>query len=275
MRYTFADYRKAADVVAERLGDFQPEVAMILGSGLGNMADLAENPIVIPYKEIPGFSVSTAPGHKGQLVFGTLAGKQVAVMQGRLHAYEGYTFEEVCFPLRVLRLLGCDKLVITNACGGVNFDFRVGDICLITDHIKFFMDSPLRGKNLDEFGTRFPDATHLYTPRLQEVARNVAKAQGMDLKEGVYMYFPGPSYETPAEIRAIRVLGADLVGMSTVPEVLAAGHAGMEVLGFSLVSNAAAGIVEGATLSEQEVLDAAAAAKERFSQLICDCVEAM
>ena len=275
MRYTFADYRKAADVVAERLGDFQPEVAMILGSGLGDMADLAENPIVIPYKEIPGFSVSTAPGHKGQLVFGTLAGKRVAVMQGRLHAYEGYTFEEVCFPLRVLRLLGCDKLVITNACGGVNFDFRVGDICLITDHIKFFMDSPLRGKNLDEFGTRFPDATHLYTPRLQEVARNVAKAQGMELKEGVYMYFPGPSYETPAEIRAIRVLGADLVGMSTVPEVLAAGHAGMEVLGFSLVSNAAAGLVEGATLSEQEVLDAAAAAKERFSQLICDCVEAM
>ena len=275
MRYTFADYRKAADVVAERLGDFQPEVAMILGSGLGDMADLAENPIVIPYKEIPGFSISTAPGHKGQLVFGTLAGKRVAVMQGRLHAYEGYTFEEVCFPLRVLRLMGCDKLVITNACGGVNFDFRVGDICLITDHIKFFMDSPLRGKNLDEFGTRFPDATHLYPPRLQEVARNVAKAQGMDLKEGVYMYFPGPSYETPAEIRAIRVLGADLVGMSTVPEVLAAGHAGMEVLGFSLVSNAAAGIVEGATLSEQEVLDAAAAAKERFSQLICDCVEAM
>ncbi len=275
MRYTFSDYRTAADVIAARLSGFQPEVAMILGSGLGDMADLAETPIVIPYSEIPGFMVSTAPGHKGQLVFGTLAGKNVAVMQGRLHAYEGYTFEEVCFPLRVLRLLGCDKLVITNACGGVNLDLRVGDICLITDHIKFFMDSPLRGKNLDEFGTRFPDATHLYTPRLQEVARNVAKAQGLPLKEGVYMYFPGPSYETPAEIRAIRVLGADLVGMSTVPEVLAAGHAGMEVLGFSLVSNAAAGIVEGATLSEQEVLDAAAAAKERFSQLICDCVANM
>ena len=275
MRYTFSDYQKAADAVKQKLGGFQPEVAMILGSGLGDMADLAEHPIVIPYGEIPGFSVSTAPGHKGQLVFGTLAGKNVAVMQGRLHAYEGYSFEEVCFPLRVLRLLGCDKLVITNACGGVNLSLRVGDICLITDHIKFFMDSPLRGKNLDEFGTRFPDATHLYTPRLQDVARSVAKAQGLDLKEGVYMYFPGPSYETPAEIRAIRTLGADLVGMSTVPEVLAAGHAGMEVLGFSLVSNAAAGIVEGATLSEQEVLDAAAAAKERFSQLICDCVEIM
>jgi purine-nucleoside phosphorylase len=274
MRYTFADYQKAADVVAQRLGEFRPEVAMILGSGLGDMADLAQDPIVIPYGEIPGFSVSTAPGHKGQLVFGTLEGKAVAVMQGRLHAYEGYSFEEVCFPLRVLRLLGADKLVITNACGGVNLELQVGDICLITDHMKFFMDSPLRGKNLDEFGTRFPDATHLYTPRLQEVARQVAKDQGLPLKEGVYMYFPGPSYETPAEIRAIRILGADLVGMSTVPEVLAAGHCGMEVLGFSLVSNAAAGIT-GEALSEQEVLDAAAAAKERFSSLICGCIRDM
>ena len=274
MRYTFSDYKQAADLVAQRLGGFQPEVAMILGSGLGDMADLAENPIVIPYGEIPGFSVSTAPGHKGQLVFGTLAGKRVAVMQGRLHAYEGYSFEEVCFPLRVLRLLGCDKLVITNASGGVNLDFQVGDICLLTDHIKFFMDSPLRGQNIPEFGTRFPDATHLYTPRLQDVARQVAEEQDLKLVEGVYMYFPGPSYETPAEIRAIRVLGADLVGMSTVPEVIAAGHAGMEVLGFSLVSNAAAGIT-GEALSEQEVLDAAAAAKERFSRLICGCVEKM
>jgi purine-nucleoside phosphorylase len=193
-------------------------------------------------------------------------------MQGRLHAYEGYSFEEVCFPLRVLRLLGCDKLIITNASGGVNLSFRVGDICLLTDHMKFFMDSPLRGQNLPEFGTRFPDSTHLYTPRLQDVARQVAKDQGLSLVEGVYMYFPGPSYETPAEIRAIRTLGADLVGMSTVPEVIAAGHAGMEVLGFSLVSNAAAGIT-GAALSEQEVLDAAEAAKERFSRLICGCVE--
>lgn len=272
MRYTFADYKRAADLVASRLNGFRPEVAMILGSGLGGLADLAENPMVIPYSEIPGFSVSTAPGHKGQLVFGTLSGKNVAVMQGRLHAYEGYSFEEVCFPLRVLRLLGCEKLVITNACGGVNLDFQVGDICLLTDHIKFFMDSPLRGQNIPEFGTRFPDATHLYTPRLQDVARQVAQEQNLKLVEGVYMYFPGPSYETPAEIRAIRVLGADLVGMSTVPEVIAAGHAGMEVLGFSLVSNAAAGIT-GQALSEQEVLDAAEAAKERFSRLICGCVE--
>lgn len=274
MRYTFADYKQAAEAVAGQLNGFQPEIAMVLGSGLGELAELAKDPIVIPYGEIPGFQNSTAPGHKGQLVCGTLMGKRIAVMQGRLHAYEGYSFEEVCFPLRVLKLLGCDKLVITNASGGVNLAFQVGDICLITDHMKFFMDSPLRGQNIPEFGVRFPDATHLYTPRLQEVARQVAGEQNLKLVEGVYMYFPGPSYETPAEIRAIRVLGGDLVGMSTVPEVIAASHAGMEVLGFSLVSNAAAGIT-GQALSEQEVLDAAAAAKERFSRLICGCVERM
>ena len=272
MRYQFEDYARAAKVVAGRLGDFRPEVAMVLGSGLGGMAALAEDPIVIPYGDIPGFQVSTAPGHAGRLVFGMLEGHSVAVMQGRLHAYEGYSFEEVCFPLRVLRLLGADKLIITNASGGVNLDFRVGDICLITDHIKFFMDSPLRGRNLPEFGPRFPDSTHLYTPRLQQVARQVAAGQGLPLVEGVYMYFPGPSYETPAEIRAIRTLGGDLVGMSTVPEVIAAGHAGMEVLGFSLVSNAAAGITSD-PLTEQEVLDAADAARERFSRLIRGCVK--
>ena len=275
MNYTFAQYRESADALQAKLGGFRPKVAMILGSGLGYLGDLVEDAVVVPYGEIPHFKHSTAPGHKGQLVFGRLAGQPVAVMQGRVHHYEGYSYEEVSYGVRVLRLLGCDTLFVTNAAGGVNWKFQAGDLMLITDHIKIFMESPLWGENIPEFGPRFPDASYLYTPRLQEVARNVAKAQGMDLKEGVYMYFPGPSYETPAEIRAIRVLGADLVGMSTVPEVLAAGHAGMEVLGFSLVSNAAAGIVEGATLSEQEVLDAAAAAKERFSQLICDCVEAM
>ena len=274
MQYQFADYEQAARVIAERLGGFAPEIAMVLGSGLGSMADLVQDPIGIPYGEIPGFRASTAPGHAGRLVFGTLEGRRVAVMQGRLHAYEGYSFEEVCFPLRVLRLLGCGNLIITNASGGVNFDFRVGDICLITDHMKFFRDSPLRGPNLPEFGVRFPDSTHLYTPRLQAVARETAKELEISLVEGVYMYFPGPSYETPAEVRAIRLLGGDMVGMSTVPEVIAAGHAGMEVLGFSLVSNAAAGIT-GEALSEQEVLDAASAAKDRFSRLICRCVERM
>ena len=274
MRFAFSDYTRAAEAIRDRIGDFTPEIALVLGSGLGGLAELIPSPLTIPYGEIPGFSASTAPGHAGRLVLGELEGRAVAVMQGRLHAYEGYSFEEVCFPLRVLRLLGCDKLLITNASGGVNLGFRAGDICLITDHIKFFMDSPLRGQNLPEFGVRFPDSTHLYTPRLQEVARQAARDLGEQIVEGVYMYFPGPSYETPAEIRAIRTLGGDLVGMSTVPEVIAAGHAGMEVLGFSLVSNAAAGIT-GEALSEQEVLDAAEAARERFSALVVRCIGRM
>jgi purine-nucleoside phosphorylase len=271
MKYTFAQYEEAAAVLRSRIGDFQPEVAMVLGSGLGFMAEQAQNAIAVDYKDIPGFRVSTAPGHAGRLVFGELGGKKVAVMQGRLHAYEGYTFEETCFPIRVLRLLGCDKLIITNASGGVDLSFRPGDIMLITDHMKFFPDSPLWGENLPEFGVRFPDSTYLYTPALQDVARQAAKEENIALQEGVYMYFPGPSYETPAEIRAIRVLGGNAVGMSTVPEVITAGHCGMQVLGFSLISNAAAGITDK-PLSEQEVLDAAEAAKGRFSSLVTACL---
>lgn len=274
MKYSFIDYQKAADAIRSRLGDVSPEIAMILGSGLGSMAELLEEPASIDYGDIPGFVASTAPGHRGRLVFGSLAGRSVAVMQGRFHTYEGYSMEEVCFPLRVLRLLGCEKLLVTNAAGGVNLSFQVGDICLMTDHIKLFPDSPLRGKNIEEFGVRFPDATTLYTPGLRGLARSVAKAQGLDLKEGVYMFFPGPSYETPAEVRAARILGADLVGMSTVPEVLCAGHCGMEVLGFSLVSNAAAGIT-GQSLTEQEVLEAAETARDAFSRLVAGCVAGM
>lgn len=274
MKYSFIDYQKAADAIRSRLGDVSPEIAMILGSGLGSMAELLEEPASMNYGDIPGFVASTAPGHRGRLVFGRLAGRSVAVMQGRFHTYEGYSMEEVCFPLRVLRLLGCEKLLVTNAAGGVNLSFQVGDICLMTDHIKLFPDSPLRGKNIEEFGVRFPDATTLYTPGLRSLAQSVAKAQGLDLKEGVYMFFPGPSYETPAEVRAARILGADLVGMSTVPEVLCAGHCGMEVLGFSLVSNAAAGIT-GQSLTEQEVLEAAETARDAFSRLVAGCVAGM
>lgn len=274
MKYTFDDYEKAARTVKTHIDDFSPEIALILGSGLGSMAELLEAPIAIDYGALPGFVTSTAPGHRGRLVFGRLAGRSVAVMQGRFHTYEGYSMEEVCFPLRVLRLLGCEKLLVTNAAGGVNLSFQVGDICLMTDHIKLFPDSPLRGKNMEEFGVRFPDATSLYTPRLCQLARNVAKAQGLSLREGVYMFFPGPSYETPAEVRTARILGADLVGMSTVPEVLCARHCGMEVLGFSLISNAAAGIT-GQALTEQEVLDAAEKAHATFSRLVIGCVEGM
>lgn len=272
MNYTFAQYRESADALQAKLGGFRPKVAMILGSGLGYLGDLVEDAVVVPYGEIPHFKHSTAPGHKGQLVFGCLAGQPVAVMQGRVHHYEGYSYEEVSYGVRVLRLLGCDTLFVTNAAGGVNWKFQAGDLMLITDHIKIFMESPLRGENLPAFGPRFPDASHLYTPALQEVARTAARDLGIPLREGVYMYFPGPQYETPAEVRFARVAGADAVGMSTAPEVIVAGHCGMQVLGFTLVSNLAAGILDQ-PLSEQEVLDAAEACKDKFSRLVLACLE--
>lgn len=272
MNYTFAQYRESADALQAKLGGFRPKVAMILGSGLGYLGDLVEDAVVVPYGEIPHFKHSTAPGHKGQLVFGRLAGQPVAVMQGRVHHYEGYSYEEVSYGVRVLRLLGCDTLFVTNAAGGVNWKFQAGDLMLITDHIKIFMESPLRGENLPAFGPRFPDASHLYTPALQEVARTAARDLGIPLREGVYMYFPGPQYETPAEVRFARVAGADAVGMSTAPEVIVAGHCGMQVLGFTLVSNLAAGILDQ-PLSEQEVLDAAEACKDKFSRLVLACLE--
>ena len=270
-QYSFAQYQESADAIRAKIGDFQPKVAMILGSGLGFLGDEVEHPIAVPYAQIPHFKVSTAPGHKGQLVFGTLEGQAVAVMQGRMHHYEGYSYEEVSYAVRVLRLLGCDTLVVTNAAGCVNREWSAGDLMLITDHIKIFMESPLRGENLPQFGPRFPDASRLYTPALREVARQAAAELSIPLREGVYMYFPGPQYETPAEVRFARVAGADAVGMSTAPEVITAGHCGMQVLGFTLLSNMAAGILDQ-PLSEQEVLDAAEAAREKFSGLVRACL---
>lgn len=270
----FTHYQESADVLRAKIGDFQPQVLMILGSGLGYLGDIVEAPIVVPYRDIPHFKVSTAPGHKGQLVFGTLAGKRVAVMQGRMHHYEGYSYEEVGYAVRVLRLLGCSTMIVTNAAGGVNLDFQVGDLMLITDHIKIFMESPLRGENLEQFGTRFPDMSFLYTPALQEVARESARELGIPLREGVYMYFPGPQFETPAEVRLARVLGGDAVGMSTAPEAIVAGHCGMNILGFTLVTNMAAGVLPQ-PLSGEEVNAAAEAAKEKFSKLLLTCLTKM
>ena len=271
MTYTMDQYRESARAIRARLGDFVPKAAMILGSGLGYLGDEVESPIAIPYGDIPHFKASTAPGHKGRLVFGTLEGQPVAVMQGRMHHYEGYSYEEVSYAVRVLRLLGCETLIVTNAAGCVNTSWQAGDLMLITDHIKMFSESPLRGENLPDFGVRFPDASHLYTPRLQELARQTARQLGIPLREGVYFYCYGPQYETPAEVRAARILGGDAVGMSTAPEVIVAGHCGMEVLGFTLLSNMAAGILDQ-PLSEQEVLDAAEAAREKFSGLIRACL---
>ena len=272
MTYTMQQYEESAQAIRARLNGFLPKVAMVLGSGLGFLGDQVENPIAIDYHHIPHFKASPAPGHKGRLVCGMLDGQAVAVMQGRMHHYEGYSYEEVSYAVRVLRLLGCDTLVVTNAAGCVNLEWKAGDLMLITDQIKMFSESPLRGENLPEFGVRFPDASHLYTPRLRELARETAAALDIPLRAGVYCY--GPQYETPAEIRAARILGGDAVGMSTAPEGIMAGHCGMEVLGLTLLSNMAAGILDQ-PLSEQEVLDAAAAAREKFSGLIRACLKKM
>ncbi len=271
MKFTMEQYRESAAAIRARLNGFVPKVAMVLGSGLGFLGDEVENPVAVDYRDVPHFKPSTAPGHKGRLVFGTLEGQKVAVMQGRMHHYEGYSYEEVVYAVRVLRLLGCDTLVVTNAAGCVRPEWNAGDLMLITDQIKLFSESPLRGENLPDFGPRFPDSSHLYSLRLQDVARQAAAEQGVPLREGVYFYCYGPQYESPAEIRAARLLGGDAVGMSTAPEVIAASHCGMEVLGLTLLSNMAAGILDQ-PLSEQEVLDAAEAARETFSGLIRACL---
>lgn len=274
MHHTYEQYQQSAHYIRSHMGERTPRVAMILGSGLGYLGDLVEDAVAIPYGDIPHFQVSTAPDHKGRLVIGTLSGRPVAVMQGRMHHYEGYSYEEVSYAVRVLHLLGCTTLVVTNAAGCVRTDWEAGELMLITDHIKLFSQSPLRGPNLPEFGTRFPDMSHLYTPRLQQIARTVAQAQGITLREGVYFYCYGPQFETPAEVRAARILGGDAVGMSTAPEATAAGHCGMEVLGFTLLSNMAAGILDQ-PLHEQEVIEAGIQARERFSRLIFGCLEQM
>ena len=220
MTYTSIQYEESARAIGAKLGNFKPQVAMILGSGLGFLGDEVENPISIEYSEIPHFKAATAPGHRGRLVFGYLEGKAVAVMQGRMHHYEGYSYEEVAYALRVLHLLGCSTLFVTNAAGCVNTQWQAGEVMLITDHIKMFSESPLRGENLPEFGVRFPDASNLYTPRLRQIAKQAAESLALPLREGVYFYCYGPQYETPAEIRAARILGGDAVGMSTAPEVI-------------------------------------------------------
>lgn len=231
----------AADYVKEKI-KIAPDVALILGTGLGSFAELLENAVTVPYSEIPGFPVSTAPHHKGQLVAGQLGGKNVVVLQGRVHYYEGYSMGEIAFPVWVLKLLGVKTLFVTNASGAINLEYQVGTLMVLSDHIKFFNDTPLRGENIDEFGPRFFDLSKAYTPALRELAKKKAKELSIPLEEGVYAYMSGPNYETPAEIRMLRTLGADVVGMSTVPEVLAAVHSGMDVFGLSFCVNMAAGI---------------------------------
>ncbi|MBQ3081869.1 MAG: purine-nucleoside phosphorylase [Clostridia bacterium] len=248
------DYNVACDVINDISGGFAPEIVIVLGSGLAGFAEKVEPVSVIHYDLIPGFSVSTAPYHNGRLILGTLEGKRVACMDGRLHLYEGLELEQVVFPLRVLRKLGAERIILTNASGGINTSFSVGDIMLINDHINFQGRNPLIGKNDDEMGPRFPDMTYAYDPEFRILASKCAENLGIDIKNGVYLSCTGPSYETPAEIRAFRILGADAVGMSTVPEVIAAVHCGYKVLAFSLITNMAAGIT-GNRLTMEEVAE--------------------
>lgn len=263
----------AAAYLREQL-PFTPDLALVLGSGLGGLADEIENPIFIPYRDVPGFPLSTAPGHAGRFVAGKLGGKNVLCMQGRFHYYEGHDMSAIALPVRVFKALGCRALVLTNAAGGVNWDFNVGDFMLITDHINFMGANPLRGANDDNIGPRFCDMTHVYTPELQEIALKVAAAHNLVLQKGVYLGYMGPSFETPAEIRAFRTLGADAVGMSTVPEALAASHCGLPVLGLSLITNMAAGMA-GKRLSGDEVIEIANQRGAVFQKLVRGIVEAL
>ena len=263
--------QQAAQLVRQRLPQ-APSVGIVLGSGLGGLADQVQNPVYIPYSEIPGFAVSTAPGHAGRFVAGMLAGKYVLCMQGRLHSYEGHSMQSIVFPIRVMAALGIETLVVTNAAGGVNTGFSIGDLMLIEDHINFMGANPLTGPNLDELGPRFCDMTFAYDPALRQLAQQVAQQQGVTLQQGVYLGYMGPSYETPAEIRAFRTLGADAVGMSTVPEVIAANHCGLKVLAMSLITNMAAGI-EKKKLSGDEVIEIANQRAKELQTLVSGIIQ--
>ena len=250
----------------------QPQTGVILGSGLGNVVDAIDVEVAIPYAEIPGARASTVMGHQGRLILGHAKGAAVVVMQGRVHFYEGYEMEEVMFLTRVLGRLGIKKLVVTNAAGGINTSFHAGDLMLISDHINFMGVNPLRGPNVDELGLRFPDMTDAYAESLRAIAKEVAAGMNLELKEGVYLGLSGPTYETPAEIRAFRVLGADAVGMSTIPEVIAASHMQIPALGISCITNMAAGILKQ-KLSHVEVMETTARVQKEFTALVLGILE--
>ncbi|MFD2704359.1 purine-nucleoside phosphorylase [Salibacterium lacus] len=251
--------------------DITPKTGLILGSGLGVLAEEIEDAVKIPYEDIPGFPVSTVEGHAGQLVAGTLQGREVIAMQGRFHYYEGYTLQDVTFPVRVMRSAGVENLLVTNAAGSVNEAFSPGNLMIIKDHLNLLGDNPLIGKNDESIGPRFPDLSSAYSPALIDTAKSAASSLGITLQEGVYAANTGPAYETPAEVKMIRTLGADAVGMSTVPEVISANHAGMKVLGISCLSNMAAGILDQ-PLSHSEVIETTEKVRGDFLQLMKEII---
>ena len=266
---SFSDYRESADYILSRIG--KPDVALILGSGLGDFADRLEDAVVIPYREIPHFPVSTVSYQKGELVFGKLGDKFVLAMNGRFHYYEGWEMWQTAYPVGVFKLLGIQKMIVTNAAGGIGYnDGRIlcpGDLVCVSDQIKLAPMSPLRGANIEEFGARFFDMQSVFDKEFIMIAHDVAREQGFELKDGIYAYMSGPQYETPAEIRALKLLGANLVGMSTVAENIFAAQLGIRVLCVSCVTNMAAGIT-GAAITEDEVVEVASSISTKFERLI-------
>lgn len=265
---------EAAAFLEGRLEGRRPAVAIVLGSGLGPLAEAIEDAVYIPYGEVPFMKVSTATSHVGRFVCGALAGRCIIAMQGRLHGYEGHSSQDVAFPIWVLQRLGVGTLIVTNAAGAINASYNVGDFCLMSDHINFTGRNPVAGSEPDEVAFRFFSMADAYDPALRSLARQVAQREGIPLREGVYLGLLGPSFETPAEIRAFRAWGADTVAMSVCEEVIAARHGGMTVLGISLVSNMACGI-EGASPNDTEVLEVAAQREGDFCRLICGIVEGL
>ena len=264
--YTFEYFKKSADYVRSIIKD-TPDIAVILGSCLGDFADRIESPIEINYSDIPNFLTSTVQSHAGKLIYGKVAGKKVICMSGRFHYYEGYDFEQLTAPIRLFKLLGAKAAIITNAAGGVNTSYKPGDVMIIRDHLKLTGASPLCGKNIEEFGPRFFDVTDMYTASLRKIALECAENSGLTVHEGVYMYFTGPQFETPAEIAASRILGADAVGMSTVTEALTAAHCSMRLLGLSVITNMAAGVTSE-KISHEEVGVTAGKISSKFGDYV-------
>lgn len=267
--YELKDYQNSADYILR--SGFKPEIGLILGSGLGKMTAELENASVIKYEDIPNFPASGIEGHEGALYLGRLRGRRLAILSGRFHCYEGYSMEQTVFPVRALKLAGVETLIVTNSAGAVNEKFKPGDLMLIKDHIKMVFESPLMGKNIDAFGPRFNDMGDAYTLALREKAKEAAYSLELPLRSGVYAYMSGPSFETPAEISALRTLGADAVGMSTVPEVIAAAHAGMRVMGISCITNMAAGILDE-PLSHEKVIETGASVREKLAAFIREVI---
>lgn len=271
---TLFEKLEEASTFIKKARDTRPRVGVVLGSGLGAFVDQIQDQVVLGYEQIPHFKKTTVEGHEGRLILGHIEGVEVAVMQGRYHAYEGHDMDQVVFPVRLLARLGIDSIILTNASGGVNTSYKAGDLVMITDHINISGLNPLVGPNIAELGPRFPDMTRAYDVNLRTILMAQAKSLGIDLKQGVYAGVLGPTYETPAEVRMVRILGGDLVGMSTVPESIAANHLGIRVAGVSCVTNMAAGI-ENEKLQHEDIKEQALKVMAKFSQLLCSAIKEM